>query len=99
MTYEANAPTREYRSPNVDLIFPRFAARRPQQQPRDGPAADAVRLPDAGLPRPPHILLHRRLRLQTLPLLTLLPVSPIPGSLGLSCVIALFIGRAGCYSW
>ena len=68
-------PPREYRSPNVDLIFPRFAARRQQQQPRDGPAADALRLPDAGLPRPPHLLLHRRLRIPTLPLLTVLPVS------------------------
>ena len=58
------------------LIFvPCFAAR--QQQPRDGPAADALRLPDAGLPRPPHLLLHRRLRLPTLPLLTVLPVSRI----------------------
>ena len=84
-------------NPNVDIIFPAlFAAG--QQQPRDGPAADALRLPDAGLPRPPHLLLHRRLRLQTLPLLTLLPVSRIV-ILGLGCVITPFIGRAGCYSW
>ena len=46
-----------------------------RQQSRDGPAADALRLPDARLPRPPHLLLHRRLRLPTLPLLAGLPVS------------------------
>ena len=46
-----------------------------RQQSRDGPAADALRLPDARLPRPPHLLLHRRLRLPPLPLLASLPVS------------------------